>query len=192
MTTALTSSKSPTIIKSPLVSGIVNFFIPGLGDVALSKCTGTKKALIIGINYIGQKRELNGSINDAMDMRAFIMEHYGFKEENIVTLVDLPDTPPERLPTRENMIRAMRWLVDGAKPSDSLFLHFSGHGNQTPDLDGDEYPEMFDQIILPLDAKTAGAIMDDAITAYLPYMTVGSAQVARGTSSPRMPLDELL
>lgn len=60
-------------------------------------------------------------------------------------------------PTRENIIRAMKWLVRGARKDDSLFLHCkslypnrpssiffknvikdSGHGGQTRDLDGDE------------------------------------------------------
>lgn len=63
---------------------------------------------------------------------------------------------PRTLPTRNNILEGMRWLVHGAKPHDSLFLHCmleddsilnflisnacldSGHGGQTPDLDGDE------------------------------------------------------
>lgn len=32
----------------------------------------------------------------------------------------------------------MRWLVKDAQPNDSLFFHYSGHGGQTKDLDGDE------------------------------------------------------
>lgn len=32
----------------------------------------------------------------------------------------------------------MQWLVKDAKPNDSLFFHYSGHGGQTKDLDGDE------------------------------------------------------
>jgi hypothetical protein len=30
---------------------------------------------------------------------------------------------PRQIPTRENMIAAMNWLVDGARPNDSLFFH---------------------------------------------------------------------
>lgn len=33
---------------------------------------------------------------------------------------------------------AMQWLVKDAQPNDSLFFHYSGHGGQTKDLDGDE------------------------------------------------------
>jgi uncharacterized caspase-like protein len=45
---------------------------------------------------------------------------------------------PMSQPTKANMIRAMHWLVKDARPNDSLFVHFSGHGGRTPDLDGDE------------------------------------------------------
>jgi hypothetical protein len=54
----------------------------------------------------------------------------------------------------------MRWLVQGAQPNDSLFFHFSGHGGQTEDLDGDE-DDGLDETIYPVDFKQAGMIVDD-------------------------------
>lgn len=54
----------------------------------------------------------------------------------------------------------MQWLVRDARPGDSLFFHYSGHGGQAADLDGDE-DDGFDETILPLDFKTAGEIIDD-------------------------------
>ncbi len=36
------------------------------------------------------------------------------------------------------MIAGMKWLVAGAQPGDSLFMHYSGHGGQTEDESGDE------------------------------------------------------
>lgn len=32
----------------------------------------------------------------------------------------------QRIPTYDNIVGAMRWLVEGAKSGDSLFLHYSG------------------------------------------------------------------
>ncbi|KAF8217470.1 peptidase C14, caspase domain-containing protein [Mycena galopus ATCC 62051] len=58
------------------------------------------------------------------------------------------------------MIDAMHWLVEGAKPHDSLFFHYSGHGGQTKDLDGDE-TDGYDEVIYPLDYKKHGHIVDD-------------------------------
>src|SRR5271156_4659564 len=79
----------------------------------------------------------------------------------MVVLTD--DQPnPTSLPTRANIIRACHWLVEGARPNDSLFLHFSGHGGQTEDLDGDE-EDGLDETIYPVDFKRAGMIVDDEL-----------------------------
>jgi hypothetical protein len=77
----------------------------------------------------------------------------------MVTLTD--DNPnPISQPTKNNILRAMQWLVQGAEPNDSLFLHYSGHGGQTADLDGDE-EDGSDEVIYPVDFKQAGHIVDD-------------------------------
>jgi hypothetical protein len=60
-------------------------------------------------------------------MAAFIMEQYGFPQENMLMLTD-DQEDPEYQPTAENIIGAMHWLVHDSAPGDSLFLHFSGHG----------------------------------------------------------------
>ena len=67
---------------------------------------------------------------------------------------------PAAQPTRANITRAMQWLVNGAQPNDNLFFHFSGHGGQTEDLDGDE-EDGYDETIYPVDFKQAGMITDD-------------------------------
>jgi len=69
-------------------------------------------------------------------------------------------TNPRLMPTRGNMLQAMQWLVRDAAPHDSLFFHYSGHGGQTKDLDGDE-DDGFDEVIYPMDFKANGHIVDD-------------------------------
>jgi len=54
----------------------------------------------------------------------------------------------------------MKWLVRDARTNDSLFFHYSGHGGQTKDLDGDE-ADGYDEVIYPVDHETAGEIVDD-------------------------------
>ena len=54
----------------------------------------------------------------------------------------------------------MNWLVAGGKPGDSFFLHYSGHGSKTEDLDGDA-EDGLNEGVLPVDFKTAGQIVDD-------------------------------
>ncbi|PBK87178.1 hypothetical protein ARMGADRAFT_1085950 [Armillaria gallica] len=126
---------------------------------AHSKCVGHKKALCIGINYQGQPCKLKGCINDAIRIRDFLINHWGYKSEDIVMLTD-DSTDPCSLPTKENMLEGIRWLVKDAQPHDSLFFHYSGHGGQTEDLDGDEV-DGYDEIIFPVDYKDAGEIIDD-------------------------------
>lgn len=58
----------------------------------------------------------------------------------------------------------IKWLLKDARPDDSLFLHYSGHGGQTPDKDGDEEDGM-DECICPVDYKSAGTIIDDDLKA---------------------------
>ncbi|EKM52940.1 uncharacterized protein PHACADRAFT_210705 [Phanerochaete carnosa HHB-10118-sp] len=124
-----------------------------------SKCTGRKKALCIGVNYIGMKEQLSGCINDAKNVRSFLIRHCGYKAEDIVLLTD-DATNPRQLPTRQNMIDGMKWLVRSAHKHDSLFFHYSGHGSQVKDRDGDEL-DGYDEVILPVDFRKSGIIVDD-------------------------------
>ncbi|KAG1840720.1 peptidase C14, caspase domain-containing protein [Suillus subalutaceus] len=124
-----------------------------------SQCSGKKKALCIGINYIGQKEELRGCINDANNMKRFLGTQFGYKEEDMVILTD-DARDPRQVPTQQNILRAMEWLVRDARPNDSLFFHYSGHGGQTEDLDGDE-EDGYDEVIYPVDFKVKGHIVDD-------------------------------
>ncbi|KAN0093179.1 Peptidase C14, caspase domain containing protein [Tylopilus felleus] len=126
-----------------------------------SQCNGRKKALLVGINYFGQPEALHGCIEDVHRMKIFLLGELGrgYREEDTVILTD--DSPhPRQQPTRQNMIDAMHWLVKDAQPNDSLFFHYSGHGGQTEDLDGDE-EDGYDEVIYPVDFKRTSHIVDD-------------------------------
>ncbi|KAJ2916612.1 hypothetical protein MD484_g3828, partial [Candolleomyces efflorescens] len=124
-----------------------------------SQCTGKKRALLIGINYFGQNGELRGCINDVKNVKAFLMEHWGYKQDDMVILTD-DASNPRMQPTTANIIQAMQWLVNNAKPNDALFFHYSGHGGQTKDTDGDE-ADGYDEVIYPVDFESSGHIVDD-------------------------------
>ncbi|KAG6094150.1 hypothetical protein E4U30_003613 [Claviceps sp. LM220 group G6] len=126
-----------------------------------SNCTGNRKALLIGINYFGQKGELRGCINDVKNVSNFLITKHGYKREDMVILTDDQPNPVMR-PTKDNMLRAMGWLVKDARPNDSLFFHYSGHGGQTEDVDGDE-DDGYDEVIYPVDHTQVGHIVDDEI-----------------------------
>ena len=118
-----------------------------------------EEALLIGINYFGTSNALKGCINDVRNIAPFLNQRYNFAYDDMVILTDDQQDPAFR-PTRANIIKAMQWLVKDAKPNDSLFFHFSGHGGQTEDLDGDE-DDGLDETIYPVDFKRAGMIVDD-------------------------------
>ncbi|CAG8457773.1 5450_t:CDS:10 [Cetraspora pellucida] len=135
--------------------------IPPPSNYVLSNCTGRKKAVLIGINYLHTKFELKGCINDVRNVKNFLIELYGFREADMWILTD-DQKDPARIPYRKNIIDAMRWLVQDAKPNDS------GHGGQVEDLDGDE-DDGYDETILPLDhdKSTGGQIIDDDMHALM-------------------------
>ncbi|KAM0285476.1 hypothetical protein ACHAQH_001426 [Verticillium albo-atrum] len=124
-----------------------------------SNCTGRRKALLIGINYFGQRGQLRGCINDVKNMSAYLVENFGYKREDMVILTDDQQNPVSQ-PTKQNLLRAMHWLVKDARPNDSLFFHYSGHGGQTKDLDGDE-DDGYDEVVYPVDFRQTGHIVDD-------------------------------
>lgn len=80
----------------------------------------------------------------------------------MLLLTDEPGQHPMLVPTRYNIIRAMKWLVCGAQPGDSLVFQYAGHGTQVKDTDGDEDDEL-DETICPVDyeEKGVGPIIDD-------------------------------
>ena len=123
-----------------------------------SDCSGNRKALLIGINYTGSSAQLKGCINDVENVKLFLLSH-GYSEENMVILTD-DQTNPRAIPTKQNMLDAMRWLVKDASPNDALFFHFSGHGTQQEDTNGDEV-DGCDESIVPLDYEQNGMIVDD-------------------------------
>ena len=92
-----------------------------------------RKALIIGINYHGTKNQLNGCINDAKNVREFLIRDRGFSslQGDMVVMTDEPQnigTPFE--PNGKNIMEAFRWLVSMNTDGDSVWLSYSGHGGE--------------------------------------------------------------
>lgn len=92
-------------------------------------------------------------------MSTYLVQNFGYKRDDMVILTDDQQRPISQ-PTKQNILRAMHWLVKDAQPNDSLFFHYSGHGGQTKDRDGDE-PDGYDEVIYPVDFRQVGHITDD-------------------------------
>lgn len=129
---------------------------------ALHSISGRRRAVFIGINYKGQKGELRGCVNDVVNIKNFFESHYPLDE--IMVLTDDKKAEPETqyTPTRKNILASFRWLIKGAKPGDSLLLHYSGHGSKVRNQDGTE-ASGYDQTLVPVDFESAGQILDDDV-----------------------------
>ena len=84
---------------------------------------GVKRALLIGINYVGQEGELSGCHNDVWNIKEYLMDVHGFEEENMIILMDDGD---HDLPTKENILSAYSFLVENSSEGDAVFCHYSG------------------------------------------------------------------
>jgi hypothetical protein len=123
-----------------------------------------KRALLIGCNYqaVPQAR-LYGCINDIVAVRNVLVDAYGYPVNNIVLLRD--DVPANKaaLPTRANILAAMDAVLTASNnANDEVWIHYSGHGTQVRDTNGDE-PDGADEAIVPCDFTTAGMITDDTL-----------------------------
>ncbi|CAM8987135.1 unnamed protein product [Rhodiola kirilowii] len=120
-----------------------------------------KKAFLCGITYRKQKYTLKGTINDVKSIRALLIDKFKFSEEGILVLTEL-EPRSEYIPTKENMRKALKWLVSNMRPGDSLVFYYSGHGLRQLDFENDEL-DGFDETICPVDFKTTGVILDNEI-----------------------------
>jgi hypothetical protein len=114
--------------------------------------SNNKKALIIGINYLGTSSALNGCINDANSIVSYL------KEQNFTNIKMLTDETTTT-PTRENILHEIKNLLETSTKNDTLFIYYSGHGSNTLDRNGDEL-DGYDELIVPLDFNY---IKDDEI-----------------------------
>ncbi|KAL3904128.1 MAG: hypothetical protein SGPRY_011406, partial [Prymnesium sp.] len=125
---------------------------------------GKKRALLIGINYVGQQGELKGCHNDVVMMKQYI-ETQGYTSDSDSMKV-LMDDGNHDMPTMANILNAFQWFTDGVEAGDSLFFHYSGHGGSVRDENGDE-KDGKDETLIPVDYQERGQLTDDVILSQL-------------------------
>ncbi|MGA1869454.1 MAG: caspase family protein [bacterium] len=114
----------------------------------------TKRAVLIGINrYKIPGADLRGCVNDVENMQGVLTKLYGFKTSDIAILTDYDAT-------KKAMQAAIRDLVGKGHKGDVLLLHYSGHGANVPDDDGDEADNR-DEILCPTDLDWKDPLTDD-------------------------------
>jgi hypothetical protein len=122
-----------------------------------------RKSLLIGINYVGSKNALRGCHQDVTNMMEFL-SYKGYSNDAMsqVVMRDDQHTDPRGMffPTGKNMLAAMKWLI--SEPNTCNFLHYSGHGSQVKDPDGDR-DSGFDDTIVPVDFEQNGQLDSDML-----------------------------
>lgn len=117
-----------------------------------------KKAVLIGINrYRIPGADLRGCVNDVTNMQAVLTQYYGFAKGDVTVLSDYDAT-------KKAMQAAIKGLVAGAKKGDVLLLHYSGHGSNVPDDNGDEADHR-DEILCPTNLDWKDPLRDDWLRA---------------------------
>ncbi len=156
-----------------------------------------KHALLIGIQDYRSSgmSALKGSINDITLMEGILRERFGFQNDDFIILLDAQATHTGI----ENAFTALNQRV---KSDDFVYIHYSGHGSQTQDMNGDERRSGKDQTWVSYGARTHKTsqdinnydVLDDEINAWLAALytkthhvvfvsdSCHSATVARGAA----------
>lgn len=116
--------------------------------IGLLACNGvvfsqSKRALVIGL---GKQEDTNwGKINGDKDVPYVqkMLKKAGYKE--IRTLMN-------EQATKDRIVAAFKSLTNRCQRGDVVYIHFSGHGQQVTDVNGDEWPDSLDESWIPYDA----------------------------------------
>ncbi len=143
--------------------------LPEITDV------GEVWAVLIGISDYAEVKDLQYAAADAAGMAQWLLGA-GVAPDHLRLLLDRDGPQPDlggleaRRATLVNVRDALGWLRRMAKPDDLVVIHFSGHGFQGPDDDGDE-TDGVDEFFILWDtlnaAKEDTALRDDEFGAAL-------------------------
>jgi hypothetical protein len=109
-------------------------------------------ALIVGINYVGTDYELNGCINDAYNMRNFVVERGC---DNLIVLTD----KDKYIPSKSNILVGLTSILKNSNSGDVVVFYYSGHGSNVKDTNGDEVDGL-DEVLVSVDFES---ISDDEL-----------------------------
>ncbi|OQX19019.1 MAG: hypothetical protein BWK76_05885 [Desulfobulbaceae bacterium A2] len=126
------------------------------------------KALLVGINkYLLPDADLAGCVNDVTNVRDVLLKYFAFTAKSVRVVTD-------GRATRSRILDSLEWLVRNASAGDRLLFHFSGHGSQVADVDGDEVKDHQDEILCPHDMDWDGCyISDDDMAGILDKVPTG-------------------
>lgn len=108
----------------------------------------TKRALVIGVGQYPEESGwciIHGDNDVPLISDALIQK--GFSSDKIVSLIN-------EQATKKNIIKKFNQLIEQSHLNEVIYIHFSTHGQQVTDIDGDE-EDGLDEAIIPFDARKA-------------------------------------
>jgi hypothetical protein len=120
----------------------------------------SNKAFLVGINKYPTS-PLRGCLNDVVDMATFLNSRCGFEKRNIHLLTD-------GRATAINIVGKLEQFLSTLTPGDKAVFHYSGHGAQVADRNGDGEVDKLDETICPVDFdwdNPASMVIDDSFKA---------------------------
>lgn len=130
-------------------------------------------ALVVGVGRYptSLSADLDGPVADARNLRRVLVERYGFRPENVVTLTD-------SAATREGILEAARRHLGQAGPTGLAVFYYSGHGTRLESnvAARDDEPDGRDEALLVWGRDGQGSlIVDDEIGALSDGLRAGRA-----------------
>ncbi|MCC6305990.1 MAG: caspase family protein [Rhodobacteraceae bacterium] len=156
--------------------------------LAAAPALAENRALIVGVSEYPNLEErfwLKGPENDARLIAEYLTSAapVPFAPGNVIVLADGVEGGAE--PTLAAIRAAFARLVAEVRPGDFVYVHFSGHGSQAPELVAGSELNGLDQIFLPRDVgkwdKAVGAVenalVDDEVGAFVAALRARGADV---------------
>lgn len=114
--------------------------------IAISSSAQTNKALLIAINShpAGSGWTKIHAVNDTTIIIPMLIRK-GYQRNNIKTLTN-------NEATKQAIVHELKSIDKHSKPGDCIYIHFSCHGQQMIDDNGDE-PDGLDEALIPYDAQ---------------------------------------
>jgi exonuclease VII large subunit len=121
-------------------------------EVVISEKKGKQRAYLFGLNYPGTENELRGCVPDVKLMSSILKGKFGYNPDDVHVYTDA------ELIGEKDILDYLSEGIVGLESGDFLFFHYSGHGTQVRDRDGDE-PDGLDEAIY----TRHGVVSDDEI-----------------------------
>ncbi len=98
-------------------------------------------AVLVGVNFyphLDVKQQLEGCVRDVRDIQQYLNSKRILDIEIFTasppsdSMSKNPKEEPLLWPTYHNITTSLKRIIDQAQPGDFVYIHFSGHGTQTP------------------------------------------------------------